>query len=659
MHPHSSFVKQARGSALITAICAVFVLSIVGLSVLSYTLTNYRMAARKQVMERARVAASNEMEWLFYNWATYADDLVESKLSGMTPALVVDSSKIVLKDPATYYLDQSTAITQGLSAADLTDIQNLFPSLKIARSVTAVPISATGVVTMSNGQTKTGSVKYYDAKTYAQIDDPRFGKILVTQGRRFAFQKVSPFNFALFYQNDLELNPGSDMYVTGDIESNGSVYMGTGNDPTTGNPIKLKLGNKIYYTDKFQGSDDPLVGNQRALTGSKPNDPIAADGTWDNNPLHGRAVQVTHQSGKDDFVGIADEKDATRTAASIQSKYPAAYPTENDVYRSLISPPPTDSSGTLIPEDATIKQNRMYNKAFLRIVVHADKSVTMEDASGASLGSAPTSVIASGEVRKPVRDAREDYEINPSNTTSGHLDINMTTIDVAGLKSYIDSNDTLKAAYNGVVYVYDESSQYVDSSGTTPISAGRNAVRLINGQEIPNVNNMGFTVATDNGLYIKGDYNTTNKASSAIMADAVTVLSSDWDDANTVDASGKSTDQTSRKALHNLTINSAIISGNTQENATYSSGGAQNLVRYLEDWYSNTSSATTLNGSIDQLFRSKYFNSHYLGNSTGFRVYTQPRTRNMTFDSSLASNPPGGAPAAKISYYRGDLYTWQ
>src|SRR4030095_12509329 len=90
----------------------------------------------------------------------------------------------------------------------------------------------------------------------------------------------------------------------------------------------------------------------------------------------------------------------------------------------------------------------------------------------------------------------------------------------------------------------------------------------------------GLTIASDNAVYIQGDYNTGrtvtasppsnalgsandptrptvagyNKQSSAVIADAVMILSNNWNDANSNLA-------VSARQATNTTINTAIVSG--------------------------------------------------------------------------------------------------
>src|ERR1017187_10390453 len=122
----------------------------------------------------------------------------------------------------------------------------------------------------------------------------------------------------------------------------------------------------------------------------------------------------------------------------------------------------------------------------------------------------------------------------------------ITQIDVSYYASWLRTNNialgkfpTNTGVYPTILYVADQR-----NIGSTRQSA----VRLVNGTKLPFNNGLGFTVATQNPIYIKGDYNTTingtifasglgsttNGASvpAAILADALTFLSPSWTDAN-------------------------------------------------------------------------------------------------------------------------------
>ena len=88
------------------------------------------------------------------------------------------------------------------------------------------------------------------------------------------------------------------------------------------------------------------------------------------------------------------------------------------------------------------------------------------------------------------------------------------------------------------------------------------------------------------------------------MGDAVTVLSSSWNDSTYT----AGLDKSSRTPV-STTINAATLEGIVPSDGAHYSGGVENFLRLLENW----SSATTLtyNGSIVVLFDSQYATGYW------------------------------------------------
>lgn len=152
------------------------------------------------------------------------------------------------------------------------------------------------------------------------------------------------------------------------------------------------------------------------------------------------------------------------------------------------------------------------------------------------------------------------------------------------------------------------------------------SVSVINGGLLPsstcicygtNVFTRGLTVATPQPLYVIGNYNvqtnggpiatglgnTVNTYPAAFMADAITILSTNW-----LKNWGK-TSYSSRTPA-NTTVNAACLEGivpstGGQNNHGYGyySGGIENFLRLLENWSGYT---LTYNGSIMVMFPSQY-----------------------------------------------------
>lgn len=202
----------------------------------------------------------------------------------------------------------------------------------------------------------------------------------------------------------------------------------------------------------------------------------------------------------------------------------------------------------------------------------------------------------------------------------------------------------------------------------------RRGVRLINATVVPGVydsatpaNTRGISFASENGLYIKGNFNATGVSSvpatgntpfdnylpfnsathipSSIVADGVTILSNAW-----VDGASFSSpyDQANRLAT-TTQMRFALISGDTITSRETSpnqggispnlNGGVHNFKRFLERW---TSQRLDYSGSLINLYNSRNNNGSFKCCNT---VYNPP-IRNWVFDSTFLdpSRLPPGTP---------------
>jgi hypothetical protein len=182
------------------------------------------------------------------------------------------------------------------------------------------------------------------------------------------------------------------------------------------------------------------------------------------------------------------------------------------------------------------------------------------------------------------------------------------------------------------------------------------AVRIKNGKGMPpSCGSYGFSLATAQPLYIWGDYNCTNSLGSSLdsasvtytqpaglMADAITILSDNWQDANSV-AADKSTDANGGPGATTTEINAACLEGivestnNSASDADGYSGGVENFLRTLENW--GPSHTLYYNGSIVVMFPSQYATNCWQ-QTGGF--YTAPN-RVWAFDTNFqnyADLPP-------------------
>jgi hypothetical protein len=175
----------------------------------------------------------------------------------------------------------------------------------------------------------------------------------------------------------------------------------------------------------------------------------------------------------------------------------------------------------------------------------------------------------------------------------------------------------------------------------------RRALKLVNGG-LGNVPSPGFTVASENPVYVQGNYNATAASTSAepnmacaIIADAVTLLSNDWNDIRSFTspngASGRNAGATGYRT--------AIIAGKsrafprptgwTSMQDFGTDGGAHDFLRYLETWDNNE---LRYKGSLVSFYTSRQAVGTYksgLSLAASNRNVFSVASRTFTFDTDF------------------------
>ncbi len=282
-----------------------------------------------------------------------------------------------------------------------------------------------------------------------------------------------------------------------------------------------------------------------------------------------------------------------------------------------------------------------------------------------------------GALEPPVANSPEDVNQN------GYLD-NFGPANL-GLGFWNDSTHNLNQAINtpanpdpfGTAAGSARITDCADTAGKNWVSGARHVLRLVDGSlgNVPLRTDAaatldspgGFTVASENPVYILGDYNSSaadsagwggdttafsgdvlGHAAAAVIADTVTLLSDNWTDMESMQT-GDVTVRANRPAA-NTAYRLAVSAGKnrtfpystTTTWAAYAAepdigtdGGVHNFLRFLEDWGGITAS---YKGSLVSLYYSTYNTGFYKCCNT---VYQAPN-RNYYFDLDFTS--PGGLP---------------
>ncbi len=661
---HRLASARTRGSSLVAVMVFVTVMSAAMAGVLSYTSNTHRNSNRQGAFEQARLVAESEMEYLFNGWqlqayAGHTGDDLQAQIAA-----------------AGYIVTNADPFSAGVKSQGLAIAPIVSPATtggwRVTRALVFMGIpgrpdqGASGLVP---GTQKLGHNYYYEAKVTASITHPVFGTMQYKAARRFVQTETSLFQNAIYYQDDLEIAASGVLIVNGDISCSGNAYLGAQGATGPASELVICGTARIYGTINGVTIDGTGAIGTTTASMRKPGasgtsalhlpefDPDGAS-PYPTDQTAQRVVQVQKLNSKENVLGGVDVLTAMTT-------YPSAYrndPTlaynattnpadSNQVYRSVIAPPQqavSPESGT-ISEDPTIASRRMYTRAGIIVTING---TTMSVGTAAdptiydsTMGTDMALVIPLATRRQTMADQRENSNIKVSD------------VDISLLIAKIASNSYISAAYNGVIYVHD----------TTVTSGFLNAIRLVNATATPAITDSvtnqpkGFTVVSNNGIYVKGDYNTVATSTTAgvshynpclIMGDAITVLSPGF--ADTSLASSASIIAGNRLATADITVNSALISGNTPSGTGTSSGGVQNLIRYLENWGGRTA---TFHGSLSQLFVSKYFSGGYIVVDSLNNVYRTPTSRKFEFDTDLADTPPALSPKSS-NYFRGDFFTF-
>lgn len=593
---------RERGTALIVVLSVIATLAVTAAISMQYTTNVRHMVQRSEALQSAITIGDGVVEHAFSYWREIGRSNTDANLS------TASFQNIPLPDqsqfPNVVNFSAQRAVTD-LTQANLPTVSN-FQVIAVDPQMLAIPNGAPLVPAI--GQSPVTATYAYLAQ--ADVSMPVLGGNVTAKVRRvMQKEQLSPWNWAIFYVDPLEIHPGALMSVTGWVHTNSNLF--TGHD-------LLSFQSKVTYGTDWVIGFRP--GDSRAPGGTSPETPTTPK--YPNNLPP--AYDVAHQP-----FGL----DATRIFTTTDSN------PNNDSYHELIEPP---TAGFTDP----LAGKRYYDQAGVKILIDASNNITIKDQTGTTLnaispgvGGVIYSIFAAAiTTNQSIQDNREGASVR------------LATLDMEAVSTKI--RDGTLAPFNNIIYISDTSAS---QTGGNP----KRGVRLKNGAIMPD---NGLTVASQNPVYIQGDYNTggSNPPSNsgddskpqvtgytrkpcAVVADAVNILSNAWNDANA--SSGLSS-----RIASNTTVNTAIVSGTVPSSNNYYSGGAENFPRFLENW---SGKSLTYYGSMVELYPSR----QSIGRWGSGNVYNPPN-RQWFFDTNLQIyTPPGSLPV--FSYTKGRWFLTQ
>jgi hypothetical protein len=646
--------ERANGLVVTVSIVAT-ILTILGAAV-EYTTHSSRVASRSRKTAQAMEIGDGHLEYLFSNWrniyrttwTTYGMvsggtdysllgtnyfyticDTCTTTVTGAAPTPVPNMNpsgvppSIPLPAKTNFPTEPGYTVTQfNIQAIDpMIDLDANNKALKESSfgsgNFTALPPGE--IPPPAYGPNKWQYSYFYLASVDVTVPAPA-GNVTAKVRRVFEKRFDNPWTYAIFYTDDLELNPTTAFTIDGPVQTNGTLYIGNNNFTAL---------DSVSYGADFVNGYSP---NDSAHTGAT---------TAPNFPANIPPMQTSPYLpfGWNLAVNGTDNN------------------TNNDSYHEIVEQPVAGTD--------PLSSVRMYNQADIKVLIDSSNNVHIYNAAGtecfSNSGSTDKNIydMITGALNKNI--AFQDQRESTTNYVRvADLDISKITADVNAKK--------MPANFSGVIYISDTTPNgtVVSSKlggGTTNVNTTERGIRLVNGYALPYLSNdnyytdkdfkdgYGLTVVSNNPVYVKGNYNTASTSTAtvpsnngtytsptatgyerrpaAIIGDAITVLSNNWNDLN-------STSSISSRTASNTTVNAALVGGIVPSTSGYYSGGAENFIRLLEDWKSNS---FCYYGSIVQLFQSKTAVAPWTG--AGF-VYKAPQTSKWFYDTKFGGMAPPG-----------------
>ncbi len=477
-----------------------------------------------------------------------------------------------------------------------------------------------------------------------------------TVSESIQFASIPLFQFAVFYNLNLEIDPGQTMIITGPVWSNGGIWTGssvcTFNSTVSAVGIATNTLNDPFCTGKvgngtglsiFLTAGQPTSGNDRITMPIGTNNNPAAVEAILNLPPAPYTMNTAGAYTTNGQIYLANGADLYVTNFPSGTNWGNLIPGwPNRYYTNMImyyqDGANSSSYQTPIPYDFYIMTNKTLHLFFTNWV----NTINTTNVNYV------TNIIYAGYsflTNDFFYDWREGWNGGSGVNSGKGKAVQAVQIDISLFNIWLTNS---AATNNGIFYntqckLSSHKSHPIDSiyiyNAVQLNATTLPAVRVFHGAMLPSQTApKGFTVATAMPMYVWGDYNASNSAGSslgqnsttytwpaALMADSITILSDNWNDGTTTKLPTPTT----------TTVNAAMVEGIVQSTNGIYSGGLENFLRLLENW---TGVDLWYNGSIVVMFPSQYAT-----NSWSYGNYYDAPTRDWAFDTNYiqqAGLPP-------------------
>ncbi len=556
-------------------------------------------------------------------------------------------------------------------------------------------------VIIPEGETNEGlSAQEYRYNVVAVAQDKQNKPTSISE-MRIKSRLIPLFQFAAFYDQDMDFQRPPSMTLNGRVHSNSDLYLNAADGGSLSIQGQVTAKGKLYRGEKVgypcagtvtidDTASNPLPlscpleydtkalapWNGRVRVGVQPLNPPPPD---DFNPTSGKlywdsadlriALDLTNPSvpeiqvlGQDNSKSSLTDTLTSTTCAPTQTK------TTVDANADTLSV--TAGTGASFANGDFITLGTDPHLYFIKAV--AGDTLTL------SKTLSPKTFLANTVVRKPIvsfsdKTFKNYREKRGPKDRLDNTPIQMLNVDIGGVlgcaktlmgKPLTDDSD------GGLVW-------FLTVKGPDSAKINDYGIRIYNGkdltQAIDGETMKGLSIISDQAVYVKGDYNcgtacTTatfdkpenddQRKPAAVMADSINVLSNawplddSWSDNQISTKNGSPVVPAKGRPATETTINAAFLAGNdvAQKGVIGTGGGLNNYPRFHEDWGNGYTMASSelipfnYQGSLVSLSAPRWVNGAFCGSGSlgNCNIYNPPQ-RNWRYDvlfNDAANLPP-------------------
>jgi len=300
---------------------------------------------------------------------------------------------------------------------------------------------------------------------------PENNAISVTLHQVISRRLIPTFQHSVFYNDDLDIAPGSNMDLSGRIHCNKDIYV----DADSGKTLKI---------DSFYFHSAGSIYNKKKSDGSR---------------LSGEVSIRVNKNGSEKYEDM-DNLDSESETWTVDS---------TERWQGTVQSAVHGVTGLSAPAVASIQPDGYYS-------------------------SMASVIITNGQITKDGRALTEglDYPAGTISTSETFYNnregkyITMTNVDLNKLANI--NNE--KPDPNSPPYPNNLPSNGLIYATRDEYSSGEPGVRLINATQIDR--QAGLTIVSNDPVYIQGDFNTASEKPVSVICDSLNLLSNSWNDAN-------------------------------------------------------------------------------------------------------------------------------